>query len=180
METINQLLNSPSYHDLFAIIKGFRNGAVYGAKIRFPHALVMTLLFRRGKPEEMARIIFKATYAHARNLALFVTIYKTLMVVMRRIKGKENNADAFLAGLVGGYVVFGETVGMAKLAVKRNVIVQPNHTYPVFAAVVWGIALWLFRHDRDTLQPSLQASMHYLYNDSEHFDSIRNLLFENK
>jgi peroxisomal membrane protein 4 len=34
---------------LLAIVKGFRNGAVYGAKIRFPHALVMTFLFRGGR-----------------------------------------------------------------------------------------------------------------------------------
>ena len=33
-------------HDLLTILKGFRNGLVYGAKIRLPHALVMTLLFR--------------------------------------------------------------------------------------------------------------------------------------
>lgn len=32
--------------ELLAIVKGFRNGLVYGAKIRLPHALVMTLLFR--------------------------------------------------------------------------------------------------------------------------------------
>lgn len=32
--------------DLLAILKGFRNGIVYGAKIRLPHALVMTFLFR--------------------------------------------------------------------------------------------------------------------------------------
>ncbi|KAG0082163.1 hypothetical protein BGZ92_011876, partial [Podila epicladia] len=38
---------TPEYHDLLSIVKGFRNGLVYGAKIRFPHALVMTLLFRR-------------------------------------------------------------------------------------------------------------------------------------
>lgn len=36
------------YHDVLAIIKGFRNGLVYGAKIRFPHAMVMTFLFRSG------------------------------------------------------------------------------------------------------------------------------------
>jgi peroxisomal membrane protein 4 len=35
-------------HDLMAIIKGFRNGLVYGAKVRFPHALVMTFLFQSG------------------------------------------------------------------------------------------------------------------------------------
>lgn len=35
-------------HDLMAIVKGFRNGLVYGAKVRFPHALVMTFLFQSG------------------------------------------------------------------------------------------------------------------------------------
>lgn len=32
--------------ELLTIVKGFRNGLVYGAKIRLPHALVMTFLFR--------------------------------------------------------------------------------------------------------------------------------------
>ena len=38
-------------HDswLLSVIRGFRNGVIYGAKIRFPHALVMTFLFREGK-----------------------------------------------------------------------------------------------------------------------------------
>ena len=31
-----------------AVIKGIRNGIVYGAKIRAPHALVMTFLFKDG------------------------------------------------------------------------------------------------------------------------------------
>lgn len=33
-------------HDLLSIMKGFRNGLIYGIKIRLPHALVMTFLFR--------------------------------------------------------------------------------------------------------------------------------------
>jgi peroxisomal membrane protein 4 len=49
MEAVNTIIASKDYHDILSIIKGFRNGAVYGAKIRFPHALVMTLLFRRGE-----------------------------------------------------------------------------------------------------------------------------------
>lgn len=32
--------------DALSVVKGFRNGIVYGAKIRLPHALVMTFLFR--------------------------------------------------------------------------------------------------------------------------------------
>lgn len=75
---MQEILRNPAYHDALAIIKGFRNGAVYGkrlivcvwcvgvgrcqtanylrrllfilgAKIRFPHALVMTFLFREGR-----------------------------------------------------------------------------------------------------------------------------------
>lgn len=35
-----QIALDPKYHDILAIVKGARNGAVYGAKVRFPHALV--------------------------------------------------------------------------------------------------------------------------------------------
>ena len=44
--TINAILLNPTYHDPLAIVKAARNGIVYGTKIRFPHALVMVLLFR--------------------------------------------------------------------------------------------------------------------------------------
>ncbi|KAI2594489.1 peroxisomal membrane protein 4 [Homo sapiens] len=46
---VNALLRKRRYHAALAVLKGFRNGAVYGAKIRAPHALVMTFLFRNGR-----------------------------------------------------------------------------------------------------------------------------------
>lgn len=48
MDAINQLIFDPKYQDILSILKGFRNGVVYGAKVRFPHALVMTILFKTG------------------------------------------------------------------------------------------------------------------------------------
>jgi peroxisomal membrane protein 4 len=46
---------------------------------------------------------------HATNLAKFVTIYKTMMLLQRKANsGKERTADAFISGLIGGYLVFGE------------------------------------------------------------------------
>lgn len=30
----------PTYHDVLSLLKTARNGAVYGSKVRFPHALV--------------------------------------------------------------------------------------------------------------------------------------------
>uniref|UniRef100_A0A8C1L3X5 Wu:fe02h09 n=1 Tax=Cyprinus carpio TaxID=7962 RepID=A0A8C1L3X5_CYPCA len=46
--TVNNLLQQHKYKTALAVVKGFRNGAVYGAKIRAPNALVMTFLFRSG------------------------------------------------------------------------------------------------------------------------------------
>jgi peroxisomal membrane protein 4 len=45
---IKSIVFNPHYQPFLALIKGFRNGLVYGAKVRFPHALVMTFLFRDG------------------------------------------------------------------------------------------------------------------------------------
>lgn len=46
--SIESVILNPRYHDVLAILKGARNGAVYGTKVRFPHALVMIFLFRSG------------------------------------------------------------------------------------------------------------------------------------
>ncbi|KAM3529385.1 hypothetical protein MY4038_005437, partial [Beauveria bassiana] len=36
---LEQIILDPRYHDLLSLVKTARNGAVYGAKVRFPHAL---------------------------------------------------------------------------------------------------------------------------------------------
>ena len=38
--TAERVILDPKYHDLLAVVKAARNGAVYGTKVRFPHALV--------------------------------------------------------------------------------------------------------------------------------------------
>ncbi|KAI8873907.1 peroxisomal membrane protein 4 [Ramicandelaber brevisporus] len=196
MDGVSGFLLDPRNHAILSIIKGFRNGLVYGAKVRFPHALVMTLLFRTGSVSQKLRIILDATKAHAKNLAFFVTIYKTLMYLLRNINGGiEHSTHSFLAGLVGGYCVFGENtnlnqqivlyvfsrvvIGLAKMPVKHGLIKEPEHSYPIFAALVWGAVMWLFRYERPVLQPSLQASMQYLYIDSNRWDSLRNWIWHN-
>ncbi len=49
MSAIHAILSNPKYHDYLAILKGARNGFVYGVKVRFPHALIMAILFGRGE-----------------------------------------------------------------------------------------------------------------------------------
>ena len=56
-----------------------------------------------------AKNIFRATKQHATNLAKFVSIYKTVLLLAKKSNGgKERDIDTFIAGLIGGYVVFGE------------------------------------------------------------------------
>ncbi|PLW09695.1 hypothetical protein PCANC_20202 [Puccinia coronata f. sp. avenae] len=110
MDSLNALISDPRYHDILAILKGARNGLVYGAKIRFPHALVMTLIFHGNRPwRDRIRFVVNATRQHALNLCKFVTIYKTALLLQRKMNsGKERSADTFLAGVIGGWLVFGE------------------------------------------------------------------------
>jgi len=63
--------------EIGAILKAFLGGIRYGVKIRFPHALLMTILFQKNRsPSEIIKTILKLTRDHALNLAAFATIYK--------------------------------------------------------------------------------------------------------
>lgn len=70
------------------------------------------------------RIIYRATKQHAFNLAKFVTLYKTFLLIQRRANRGERSSDTFIAGLLGGYIVFGD-----RNAVNEQVIVSSPVTW---------------------------------------------------
>jgi len=196
-DAFTKLLLSPQYHRILSLVKGFRNGAVYGAKVRFAHALVVTFLFKGGSLTSQARTIWEATYTHSRNLALFVFTYKSLTALLREMESKPKEYHSFVAALIGGYLVFGKynkvneqinlyllsrvLYGLAKLAVEKEYIPRPRSSvFPWFAAIVWGLVLWLFEHHGNSLQPSLHSSMTYLYHDSNRWTSFKNFLIYNQ
>lgn len=104
---------------------------------------------------------------------------------------KERSADSFIAGLLGGYIVFGRgdqssvnqqiviyvfarvALALAKLSVTSEGALGvikgeglrgrvTNAGWPVFASVSWALVMWLFRWHPDSIQPSLRSSMKYL------------------
>ncbi|KAF8514514.1 Tim17/Tim22/Tim23/Pmp24 family-domain-containing protein [Gautieria morchelliformis] len=208
MSTIRHIVTDPRFHDYLAIVKGARNGLVYGVKIRFPHALLMSILFGRGDWKSRARQIFLATKQHALNLAGFVSIYKTLLLLQKRLNGgKERKSDTFFAGLIGGYIIFGDRTAINEqivLYVSSRVLasfipragttstgtssgdsqlkpIPPDaRLFSLFAAVSWGAVMWLFKHRGESIQPGMFSSMRYLYRDSEQWSSLRTLLWDNK
>ncbi|KAM0486916.1 hypothetical protein ACHAPX_000181 [Trichoderma viride] len=129
----------PTYHDVLSLLKTARNGAVYGSKVRFPHALVMIFLFRSGTFKEKASLVFRATKKHATNLAKFASIYKITMLALKRYgsePGKEGPLDSFFAGLLGGYIVFGQR---SKRYGKISSVSQQIVIY-IFARVALALA----------------------------------------
>ncbi|KAL2058673.1 hypothetical protein ABVK25_001403 [Lepraria finkii] len=192
-DTVNKIILDSQYADYLALIKAARNGAVYGAKVRFPHALVMVFLFRSGPLREKLALIFKATRTHARNLAKFAVAYKSTIILLHRASpsGKEESFHTFLAGLIGGYLVFGRGIqssvnqqiviyvfarvvlALAKLSIQKRSEggvglgwemrekVQRN-AWPVFASLSWAMVMWVFRWYPETIQPSLRSSMKYM------------------
>lgn len=157
------------------MLKGARNGAVYGTKVRFPHALVMIFLFRNGtyvftlslflplspSPStyhtsltlktdtsfrEKAWLVFRATRTHARNLAKFATIYKLTCFLLKHYGpggGKEGPYDTLVAGVLGGYFVFG---GRSPRSGKISSVNQQIVIY-VFARVALALAKLAVKKD---------------------------------
>jgi hypothetical protein len=70
--------------EIRAVLSACWGGARYGAKIRAPHALVMTLLFRNDmSSKDKVRNVLRLAAEHAGNLASFAAVYKTLLVVLK-------------------------------------------------------------------------------------------------
>ncbi|XP_055291664.1 peroxisomal membrane protein 4 isoform X2 [Moschus berezovskii] len=194
---VNALLRKRRYHAALAMLKGFRNGAVYGVKIRAPHALVMTFLFRSGSLREKLRAILQATYTHSWNLARFVFFYKGLCALQSHVQGEPYQAHSFVSAFIGGLLVFGNNsninsqismyllsrvlFALCRLGVEKGFIPKPKlDPFPLFTGLVWGLVLWLFEYHRATLQPSLQSSMTYLYEDSNVWHDLSDFLIYNK
>ena len=105
--------------------------------------------------------------------------------------GKELPSHTFLAGLAGGYYVFGRGIqssvnqqiviyifARVMLAVAKILVQKKNegglgvgwkareninaNAWPVFASLSWAMVMWIFRWHPDTLQPSLRSSMKYM------------------
>jgi len=168
---------------LLSILRGFRNGVVYGAKIRFPHALVMTLLFRDGTWRDKAYAIFQATYTHAKNLGFYAATFKAVRALLRHFRGVEDPWNTIIAGAVGGGLMFGTNdpvstqinmyvmsrviFGWGRTAVNHGMATYTPATFTIFAAITWAMVMYLFYFQKGTLQSSLISSMEYLYNASD-------------
>lgn len=174
-------------HDscLLASLRGFRNGVDYATRIRAAHCLVMILLYRRDQSiNSNIGFLYKAVKEHGINLGSFVLVYKILRCQLQNKLGMTVGASSFIAGGVGGALVWGRSrtpinyqvvlyllsrivTGMVHHQVHKGRLPDREGFRPM-AALVWAIVMYLFTVDPKSLQGSLRSSMEFLYNDEEY------------
>lgn len=158
----------------------------------------MTFLFGRGTPREKLTFILRATKQHALNLGTFTPLYKFLTIALRRLReatgatGPVPQWHSLVAGLVGGYLVFGERTPVNEqivLYTSSRIIAsflpraetpqdwpagKPKPTdkgwFAAYATITWGVVMWLHEFRRETIQSGMVNSMDYLYHNAEKWD----------
>ena len=106
--------------------------------------------------------------------------------------GKRNPRTGKVSGVsqqIVIYVFARMVLALAKLSVEPNSGFVTNvqlsnkikdNAWPVFAAMSWGLVMFVFRWHPESIQPSLRSSMSYIYVQSDHWDSLKTLLWHNK
>ena len=144
-----------------AILSALLGGGRYGVKIRFPHALVMTSLFRRDlTANEKIRTILKLTREHAINLAAFAALYKTMLAILKGTSGylqqnycgEGNEGGADRGGILRalGRILVMTLVGKSSSPPTHTMSHGPssnpglpeNPRHALIAGAVGGYAVW--------------------------------------
>ena len=143
---------------------------VWCPPVRFPHALLMTLLFQRGTTwQQKCSSVATATWTHSKNLAAFAFLFKAIACLCRQTRGRDAAAHTLLAGALAGGFVFGDAsnpvnqqinmyifsrvaIGGARALVQKKYVPSFSHAYTAFAASCWAAVMYLFFYQRGAMQ----------------------------
>lgn len=192
---IDDMIRSGKYKVLLDAIKGFRNGLVYGARIRFPHALVLNLVWSNAPYRVMARKIYEATKRHSLSLGCSGLIFSLLRAILRKLQGEARPWHAALAGFLIGALFWGDlspvTVQMSMYILSRLLsglffilaqkygVKLSSKAFRIYSGVLWMFVMPLFLYYGDAMQSSMRSSMKYIYEDNEKYSTWYDLLFVN-
>ena len=187
-------LLSVAYDEVWAVLAALYGGARYGVKVRLPHSVVMTLLFGQDlSTRDKLKRILRLVSEHATNLAVFATVYKSLLgflkVSTRHFESNRSEASlsgrperpyhSFVAGAIGGYFVWGRYSSLNYQILlylsSRVLVAAGKHMYRAtgqqphpelfrrLSAIIWGAVMILFEKYPELLHPSLKSSMDEIY-----------------
>lgn len=188
LDMIDRMIKSGDFDILFTALKGFRNGVVYGARVRAPHALVLNLVWSKAPYRTIPAKIFSVTKAHAIGLGFSSVIFAVVRGALRALQGREALWHTTLAGFLLGAVCWGD-VGSAvhmqmmmymlsrivcawyHLVVSRFSLRVPSYAFRAYMGALYAITLTLLAVRPETLQSSMRHSLAYIFTDSSKFSS---------
>ena len=172
-------------------LRGAVNGFTYGARIRFVHALVMGILFKKTSLFDKVKDAFLLARDHGVRLALFVFIYKTIVGALEIILKGAQHWHTFIGGAIGGFFIFRKwnpiNAQIVMYLMARNLLggaeklrrmgyFPKKSQFAILATVCWGVVMLFYDLDASVLQKSLASSMDYLYKETEKYESWRNFI----
>ena len=130
--------------ELQAITSALVGGAKYGVKIRLPHALVMTFLFRRDlSSKDKLRTILRLTFQHASSLAAFATLYKVILASLKLTSQRLIDVGDDSATRHASWMTLGRKILLA-IGENKTQGLAPGHCAAHEISKMHVMANWLF------------------------------------
>ena len=99
------MVNERVMVDILKILRGMRNGFYYAAKVRLMHSVVIAILFMKGSIVSRIKKILSLTLEHGIRISIFVGVYKSICILLKRVQGVKNPIHSFIAGAIGAYII---------------------------------------------------------------------------
>ncbi|CAD2221334.1 peroxisomal membrane protein 4 [Angomonas deanei] len=185
---VNEMIQSGDFDILFSAVKAFRNGVVYGTRVRAPHALVLNLVWSKAPYSTLPRRIFNVTKTHALGLGCSGILFTVVRLILKYLQGESKMWHHALAGFLIGISFWGDVnspvhqqmmmyllarnvCSLFQLAVEKCRVNVPSWGYRAYMGMLWAIVLVFFMHRPDLQQSSLRQSLQYIYLDSSKFSN---------
>ena len=193
MDKVNAVISADEYRILFDAIKGFRNGLAYGIKVRTPHAIMMNVLWSRTNVTDMSKKVYHAVKTHSTKLAYFAIVYKLVLAILRKYT-PAGNAEwpTLVVGALCGGLFFGEdeaivnqvntycltriSSGFLFILLEKYNIKISKVGLKVYAAIIWGIMMWMSTYHGHQMQKTVKSSMDYIYRESDVHPDLTSLI----
>ena len=138
---------------LFYALGAFRNGIVYGTKVRAPHSFVVHALWSSNTWPNVFRKIVVLTAQHATNLAVAAMTFKIGMHLLKLASSSKAAVSQWwhyvLMGGVGGFFVWGD---------PNPVNVQVN-MYMMSRVLSGLLFLWIEHREREEAERKKQKQI---------------------
>lgn len=196
LERINQMIASGDFDVFFTALKGFRNGVVYGTRVRAPHALVLNLVWSKSPYSSMPAKIYNVTKTHALGLGYSAVTFALVRGLLRYLQGTTRVWHNALAGFLIGSLFWGDpnngvhiqmmmymlarvVCALYQLFASKCAIAVPPVAYRVYMGCLWCLTILFLMYSPDKLQASMTQSLEYIFKDSGKFNNWYDLFVVN-